>query len=405
MTRCPLRIRTARDYIDDLLLSRSRQLRNRAIDRFFLNLGDLFHWQIRLRSARCRGFLVTFDELASKPPEYVIGNACRVADIRILSESTRLEPLVSKLLYQALERYPVLQGERGQGRNRVHQSANCAPFFRHLDKQLSRLTVLVQTNGYIAFVTGALEFVGNRNARIRHTIQARLLDCSAKCLDLFLEVPYSAPQHSRLGCLFCTHVLCLFRIKRSGAFRSVAIDRHRLQAKSPAFNIGVHDLVDRRAIRHIDSLGDRTAQKWLTGSHHPQVPQIMQTPLTLKRLERTIEDMEIFRFQPALDDAMAFRNKNILDRVMFVNMRPNLLDLVGSITQLFQRRFYRLVDNLEHASPSQKLVLHQSDVRFNPCRVAVHQEPDRPGRCQDCDLRIPEPNPFSERNRPIPDLD
>src|ERR1700693_1227022 len=99
MTRCPLRIRTARDHIDDLLLSRSRQLRNRAIDRLFLNLGDLFHWQIRLRSARCRGFLVTFYEFASKPPEHVIGNACRVAYIRILGESTRLDTLASELHY------------------------------------------------------------------------------------------------------------------------------------------------------------------------------------------------------------------------------------------------------------------------------------------------------------------
>src|SRR5690349_11207147 len=116
MVRRPLRIGTARDHIDDLLLSRPRQLRYGAIDRLFFNIGELSHWQIRLRSARCCGFLVAFDELASEPTEHVIGNACRVAYIRILGESTRLESLIGKLLYETLQRYPVLQGQRGQGR-------------------------------------------------------------------------------------------------------------------------------------------------------------------------------------------------------------------------------------------------------------------------------------------------
>ena len=69
-------------------------------------------------------------------------------------------------------------------------------------------------------------------------------------------------------------------------------------------------------------------------------------------------------------------------------MRDDALDLLGVVTEFFQRGFDRLVDDLEHAAAGEQFVFHQRDVRLDAGRVAIHQETDRAGRREHGDLRV-----------------
>src|ERR1700724_637746 len=132
--------------------------------------------------------------------------------------------------------------------------------------------------------------------------------------------------------------------------------------------------------------------------------QIMEAPFSLIWLERTIENRKMFRFEPALEDTLTLRHGYIFDRVMFIDMRQNLLGLLRRITQFFQGGPYSLVDNFAHASSGKKLVFYQRNVRLNARRVTIHQEPNRSRRCEDGHLPIPESIRCARTNGAIPNL-
>src|ERR1700676_4137884 len=134
------------------------------------------------------------------------------------------------------------------------------------------------------------------------------------------------------------------------------------------------------------------------------MPEIVKAPFPFVGLERTIEDWQMLRSEPALENALTFGNRYVFDRIMFIDVRENLFGLLRRVTQFLQGCSHRLVDNLEHASSSQKLVLYQRDIRFNARRVAIHQEPDRSGRCENGHLRIPESIGSALPNGVIPNL-
>src|SRR5438045_2914460 len=91
--------RVTRDYIENFFLPGASKVRDRTIERLLFHLGNFLQWQICLSAAWRSRFLVTFDELAGQPPEYVVGNAGRVADVGILRESARLETLIRKFFH------------------------------------------------------------------------------------------------------------------------------------------------------------------------------------------------------------------------------------------------------------------------------------------------------------------
>src|SRR5947209_2842070 len=83
--------RVTRVYIENLFLTGASKIRDRTNERLLFHLENFLQWQVRLSAAWRSRLLVTFDELAGQPPEYVVGNARRVADVGILRESARLE--------------------------------------------------------------------------------------------------------------------------------------------------------------------------------------------------------------------------------------------------------------------------------------------------------------------------
>ena len=64
--------------------------------------------------------------------------------------------------------------------DRVHQAADGAAFFRHLNEELARLAIFVEADRDVAFVAGDLEFVGQRHAGVRHAMADRLIELAAE---------------------------------------------------------------------------------------------------------------------------------------------------------------------------------------------------------------------------------
>src|SRR6476659_9164414 len=101
-----------------------------------------------------------------------------MANVRIFCEPARFEPLIREFLHQTLERHAVLKCNRSERADGVHQTADSAALLRHRDEELARLAVLVQADGDVAFVTGNLELVCQRRARVRHTMTHGLIELS-----------------------------------------------------------------------------------------------------------------------------------------------------------------------------------------------------------------------------------
>ena len=106
--------------------------------------------------------LLRLDEAVVQPAEDVIGDRLCEADLAITAPAAGLETRVRKLLAEDLQRNAVLQSERDLGCEGVHQSRNGRAFVRHLDEDLARLSVGIETNGNVAFMSRDRELMCER---------------------------------------------------------------------------------------------------------------------------------------------------------------------------------------------------------------------------------------------------
>ena len=87
--------------------------------------------------------------------------------------------------------------------------------------------------------------------------------------------------------------LVLRRVERLRPLAAVAVDRDRLGAQLPRLDVGLHDLVDGRFLRHVDGLADRARDERLRRAHHLDVAHVVNRPLALRRLERAVEHRQV----------------------------------------------------------------------------------------------------------------
>ena len=109
-----------RDHVDHFLFTGARQIGYRPVQGFLFDLRNFLERQVRLGSVGRSRLLVAFNELASQPAKYVIGNTGSVANIRILCEPARFKPLIGEFFHETFERDAVLQCDRGERANGVH---------------------------------------------------------------------------------------------------------------------------------------------------------------------------------------------------------------------------------------------------------------------------------------------
>ena len=112
-------------------------------------------------------FAVTRDKLKRHPAEHVVDDRRRVADFRILRKTRRLEPLVGKFFHQRLQGHTVLQRHARERADTVHQAADGGAFLGHSDKQFARPAIFEQAHRQVTFMTGNVEFMGDRGAGFR----------------------------------------------------------------------------------------------------------------------------------------------------------------------------------------------------------------------------------------------
>ena len=159
-----------------------------------------------------------------------------MADIGVLCKTAGLKSLVGKLLHQAFQGHAVLESNGSERADCVHQSADGAAFFGHGDEKLARLTIGVESNSDVAFVTGNLELVSERHAGVSHAVAHWLIHQAAQRRHFLFQfentflkrvipngIGNSAVIHLRQGYGrvaggYSTHVLCFSGIQRGRTF-------------------------------------------------------------------------------------------------------------------------------------------------------------------------------------------
>jgi hypothetical protein len=58
---------------------------------------------------------------------------------------------------------------------------------------------------------------------------------------------------------------------KAGWLAAVAVNRDRLRTQLPRLDVGLHDVVNRCVLRHVDGLADRAGNERLRGAHHLDV--------------------------------------------------------------------------------------------------------------------------------------
>src|SRR5439155_26970383 len=127
--------------------------------------------------------------------------------------------------------------------------------------------------------------------------------------------------------------------ERLAALAAVPIDRDRLEAELPPFQVDLLYLLRRRRLRHVDRLADGARDERLDRGHHPDVAHVVDRGLAVDRLEGAVENWQVLRLEIWCS----------LDRLALVDVADDLLDLPRAVAELLQGNRDRLVDDLEEA--------------------------------------------------------
>ena len=275
------------------------------------------------------------------------------------------EPGMAELVDQNLKGNAVLEGQRDRRAEAIHQATDGATFFGHGDEDFTGSTIWIQADVDVTFVASDAELVGDGVAGIWQSLATCLVD------DLL----------DNLG-RFCFFGLLRFRLgrQRLALLGSIAVDRDGFETQLPSPIVSIGDVFDGGVRRHIDGLADRTGQERLSGGHHFDVRLPTDASGSIGWRECTVEDRQML----VLDVRCAF------DRVLFVDVLLDVLDLLRGVTQIEQSEWNRAIDDLEHTAASELLVLHKRDIWFDTGGIAVHHKADRSGRCQHGRLGISE---------------
>ena len=102
-------------------------------------------------SERAHLFFVAWDELHAEFAGDVVDHGFRKRDMRVLGHALRLETNVAEFLNERFEWHSVLQTERHEGADGVHQAVNSGAGLSHLDEDFAGLAVVEFTHGNITF--------------------------------------------------------------------------------------------------------------------------------------------------------------------------------------------------------------------------------------------------------------
>ena len=150
------------------------------------------------------------------------------------------------------------------------------------------------------------------------------------------------------------------------------------------------DVVDGDVLGHIDRLGDGAGDEGLDGGHHAHVTLVLDGVIA----HRAGKDGQVCGRQVRRPD----------DRLVFIDVGDHGSNLVRPVAQPGQGPRHGPVDNRHRPAANQLLHFHQTKIGLDAGRVAVHQQTDGPGGCQDAGLGIAHPVLLAELDGRIPCL-
>ena len=80
--------------------------------------------------------------------------------------------------------------------------------------------------------------------------------------------------------------------------------------------------------------------------------------------------------------------RRVAERSMTHSIADDLFDFIAAVALFGQCGRHRSVDDLEVATPRKFLELHQSEIWFDPCGVAIHDQTNRAGWGNHRGLRV-----------------
>src|SRR5262245_32734175 len=86
-------------------------------------------------------------------------------------------------------------------------------------------------------------------------------------------------------------------VDRLRTLAAITIDRERFHTQLPAHDVRLFNILNRGVCRHGDGFGDRPREEGLHGSHHADVPRIVDRPCLTSRPEGTIEHRQMTLLQ------------------------------------------------------------------------------------------------------------
>ena len=300
-----------------------------------------------------------------------------------------------------------MQRDRGEGRHGVHEAADRAALFGHLDEEFTGLAVLEETDSDIAFVAGDIELVVERDTGVRQAVARRLVELGPKGNEIIFQfddplLEFVLGREFGLELAIAGAVFFLVGDHRRGALGSVAVDGNGFEAELPTVDVSINDVVDRGVLGQVDRLGDGAGEEWLRGGHHVDVRAVAEAALPAHGLKGAIKDADVFGAEPTFDRLTV--RFDVFDGVVFVDVADDRFDLRLAVAELLQGGADGLVDDFQHAAAGEELVFDQGDVGLDAGRVAVHEEPDGSGRGVHGDLGVAVALFFAELQGGVPDL-
>ena len=310
-----------------------------------------------------------------QPSGNVVHDGLRIADLGITSPSAGFKPGVSQLPDQRLQGHAMLECNREHQGKRVHEAGDGRAFLGHGNEYLAGLAVLVESDRQVTLMSRDGELVGHGRPSIRQTMAHGARRCIRIIQSRFSSSLGIELVQNVLNCLGL--LVFLAGHQHLVGLRAIAVDCNSLQTQLPGLYVSILDLLDGCRGRHVHGLRDCAGKKRLRGCHHLDVAHVLNESFALGRLESRVEDSQVFSLQ-----RRSFQAPELVD------VDDEVVDLLRVVAKLFQCLGNGLVDDLELSTADQLLVLDQSQLRFNACGIAVHEEPDGAGGRQDRDLGI-----------------
>ena len=303
--------------------------------------------------------LLAGQEAQLDPAEDVVHDALGVADVRIAGPSARLKACVGEFFAEQLQRNAVLQRDGDGQREAVHQAAHRGSFFCHGDEELARLAIGIEADGDVSLVVSDFEFVGDGGAFFLQLVAHG----SGWGIQIFF-FHLTGGRRPRCPLSLRLRRLCAGGAQRLALLAAIPVNRHRLKPQFPGLQVGIADVFDGGVLGKIDGLRYSSGDERLRSRHHPQMPGVVNRPSAFRRLERAIKDGQV----------IILNMRRPLNRSGSVDVADDRIRLLMRVSKLEQSRRHRIVDDLNHPSAHQLLVLHQRQIRLYASSIAVHHE-------------------------------